>query len=483
MVDVILTSSYQPRSVSRIDIAPPLSLLLLAGALEQAGYASRILDLNLHRDGIGDDEDGHYIDLIASEIGQEPTLVGFSCLTTGHFPFFQEAAARLKARFPSLRIAIGGCHSSLFARDILDHCPEIDYVGIGESEEQIVQLVSGLSEQWDDFAPEIEAFGWRDGDGQTRLVERKTFNKDLDAIYHPAWHLADFSAYYRDHSNWHNPKQHDIRISIPIQTSRSCPYHCSFCSSIEVNGRGYRRRSASAVVDEIALHVEHFGHRYFGFVDDNLTVSKRHILAIMNEIVRRNLDIQFESFSGYHIATLDDEVIAALVAGGCVYTLMPIEHGNERMRNRIIGKRLATDKIYQVVESYRRFDVLVRAVFIMGFPEDTDETLRDTMAMIERLGVDLVDIFTLIPYPGTRVFEQAMRDGLFVGEVERTALWSGHYGLDNQSSAFYLKPYALSLDDLSRWRTAFDAVSRRHLQAWQRKKQPSGAGRVQVAAC
>lgn len=471
MFDVILVSSYQPSTVSRIDLSPPLSVLLLMGALEQAGYAARMVDLNLFVPTSALDEHEFYTNRIAEEIVNEQTLVGFSCLTTAHFPFFRAASARLKTRFPGIRIAIGGCHSSLFARDILDHCPDIDYIGIGESEEQIVQLVAGLDSDWINFQPDIEAFAWRDLGGHVCLNERKVFNKDLDSIYHPAWQSVDFTRYYRDHSNWHNPKGHEIKISIPIQTSRSCPFSCNFCSSIEVNGRGYRCRSASSIVDEIEFHVDHFDHRYFGFVDDNLTVSKKHILSIMNEIVRRHLDIQFESFSGYHIATLDEEMVSALVAGGCVYTLMPIEHGNERMRNQIIGKRLPTEKIFQVVDMYRRFDVLIRAIFIMGFPEDSDETLTDTLAMIEQMHVDLIDVFTLIPYPGTRVFDQAMRDNLFIDKIDRTELWSGHYKLSNQAGDFYIKPYTMSIDDLSEWRERFNLVTKNHLDTWVLKKK------------
>lgn len=469
MIDIILVSSYQPGSVTRIDIAPPLSVLLLMGALEQADYRSRMVDLNLYKPNNDKNEEDFYINVIISEILTEKTLVGFSCLTTGHFPFFKKAASALKSKFPNIRIAIGGCHSSLFGKDILDYCQEIDYVGIGESEEQIVALVSALNNNWNLPELNIDAFGWRDSTGNVQLRERKFFNKNIDSIYHPSWHLVDFSKYYRDHSQWHNPKQHDIKVSIPIQTSRSCPFSCNFCSSIEVNGRGYRRRSANFIVDEIQLHVEQFGHRYFGFVDDNLTVSKRHILSIMNEIVRRNLDIQFESFSGYHIATLDEEVITALVEGGCVYTLMPIEHGNERMRNQIIGKNLPTEKIYEAVANYRKFEVLIRAVFIMGFPEDTNETLQDTLTMIDQLNVDLIDVFTLIPYPGTKIFEQAMKDDLFFGKINRRDLWSGHYELSNKSNNFYLKPYALTLNDLNFWRKSFDDLSKKHLLRWKSK--------------
>lgn len=89
-IDIILVSSYQPGSVTRIDIAPPLSILLLMGALEKAGYISQMIDLNLYRPEENIDIDDFYINKISTQISTRKTLIGFSCLTTDIFRFLEK---------------------------------------------------------------------------------------------------------------------------------------------------------------------------------------------------------------------------------------------------------------------------------------------------------------------------------------------------------------------------------------------------------
>jgi radical SAM superfamily enzyme YgiQ (UPF0313 family) len=465
-MEILLISSFQSQKITRIDVAPPLSLLLLLGNLLRYHHQARLLDLNLFscRDDV--DQETQLIQAILQEIKDPQTLIGFSSFTTRHFPFVRRAARAIKEKHDDIHIVVGGIHVSLFAYDILQHCPEIDYAVIGEGEQQIVALADQLVKQWQPRSFSIPAFGWRDQNNRIQINPTGSLVENIDDIYIPAWNTVDFTHYYRDHSAWYNPRQHNIRISIPIQTSRGCPFSCNFCSAIQVYGRRYRARSPKHVVDEIQYHVEQHGHTYFGFVDDNFTVSKKHIIEIANQIVQRGLQIQFESFSGYHVATLDQEVIAALVAAGCVYTIMPIEHGNDYLRTNIIGKQLSKDKIYEVAALYRQYPVLTRGVFIMGFPEDTHDTLQDTLTMIEEIQLDLIDVFTLIPYPGTRVFEQSLTQNLLINAIDVTALWSGELELDNQSNAFYLKPMQLTLDDLQYWRSKFDGITQQHLAQW-----------------
>ncbi len=113
-------------------------------------------------------------------------------------------------------------------------------------------------------------------------------------------------------------------------------------------GRGLRLRSPERVVDEMEMLYQKYGQNYFGFIDDNLTLNKKHILNLCNEIIRRKMVIQLESSVGYNLNSLDEEVIDAMVQAGCTYMILPIEHGNDRIRNEIIGKRLSRDKIYEV---------------------------------------------------------------------------------------------------------------------------------------
>jgi len=462
---ILLVSSYRFENISRTDIAPPLGVLALAAVLRQSGMQPEVLDLNLVDPNDGQTPEDAYIAAIIGHCqnANEKTLIGFSCLTTTHFPFMRIATQKIKQLYPTAKTCLGGVHATLFINEIMHNCPEFDYVISGEGEEQIVALAHAVqSQDWSTLVNQ-QALGYRDIDGNVVINPRVHYIKDLDTLPMPAWDMIDFPKYYRDHTGWRNPKGHDIKISIPLMTTRSCPYDCNFCSSESIMGRGFRKRSPKQVVDEIEYHVKELGHNYFGFADDNLTLRKDHIMAICNDIVKRKLDIQFESFNGYNLASLDDEVVAALVAAGCVYVILPIEHGNDYMRNTVIGKRLPREKIFEVNNLYRKHKLLRRGVFIMGFPEDTPETLNSTRDMINDLDLDLCNVFSLIPFPGTKVFKQIIKDNLLISKIDVDKLWTGDMGLNTGGTDFYVKPYAMSIDQLSEYRGIFDQLATERL--------------------
>lgn len=456
----LLISSSRFGGVSRSDIAPPLNLLYIAAVFRKSGVASQLLDLNLVPvSGPDKANDEQMAAIRAQLLAYTPDIVGISCLTTAHFPFMLKVAVLARKVLPRTKILLGGVHATLFAREILEHCQEFDFLVLGEGEEQTAKLAKAISLGKLDDLSGIQALGWRTPSGEVRINPRRNYIEDLDSIPMPAWDMIDFKLYYRNHSNWYNPKQHDIKISIPLLSTRSCPYDCNFCSAHETMGRGFRRRTPSHVVDELAYHVNTFGHRYFGFADDNLTLDKRYVIDVCREIAKRGLDIQFESFNGYNLASLDDEVVDALASVGCIYAILPIEHGSDRMRNEVIGKRLPREKIFEVMNLYKKHKIQTRAMFIMGFPEDTADTLEETRRMVGDLAPDMADVFTLIPFPGTRVFRQAIRDGLFIRDIDESSLWEGVLPLNTKGAEFYIKPYAMSLEELIHWRKGFDAIS------------------------
>lgn len=457
---ILLVSSFNFDSVSRIDIAPPLNLLYIAAVLRKSGVSVELYDLNLVSVSEMNEPDEERLRSLRSKLMEyKPDMLGISSLTTAHFPFMRRVAAAAKQILPAVKIVIGGVHASLFAKEILENCSDFDFVIIGEGEGQITQLAQAIEGGRLEDLSSIQSLGWLTPAGKVVLNKRKNYIENLDSLPMPAWDLVDFDCYYRDHSNWYNPKNHDIKISIPILSTRSCPYNCNFCSAYATMGRGFRKHSPRRVVDEIEYHINIYNHNYFGFADDNLTLDKKHVLGICEEISRRGLDIQFESFNGYNLASLDEEVVNALASVGCIYAILPIEHGSEWMRNKIIGKKLPQNKIFEVMNLYKKHKIQTRAMFIMGFPEDTPETLGETLKMIEELGPDMADVFTLIPFPGTRVFRQVVEEGLLVENIDESQLWAGMLPLNTKGNEFYIKPAAMTLDELAYWRKTFDNIS------------------------
>lgn len=456
-MDILLITSYTVDSVTRVGRTPPISLLCLAAVLRQAGHKPRILDLDVLSITPDLDRETFYIQTVLEAVGDtSPGMVGLNCLLSTHFPFVRRMATSIKSRYPSLPVVVGGIHPTLFAAEILQHCPDIDAIALGEGEDQVVALAQAFADgNWTSFH-NIEALAFRDRDGQVTVTPRRGYIKDLDRLPLPAWDLIRLEEYYTDHSSWYNPRGLDIKMSVPILSSRSCPYSCSFCSVHKMMGRGLRLRSPELVVDEMQMLYERYGLNYFGFVDDNLTLNKPHIMTICREIVRRRMVIQFESFNGYNLNSLDEEILGAMVEAGCVYVILPIEHGSDRIRQEIIGKTLPREKIFQVVELCKRFNLLTRGYFIMGFPEETRETLMDTYNLILDLQLDMNQVFNLIPYPGTRLFQQALRDGLFLNEIDVARLWDGTWDLNALQNQFYLRPYRLGLEEMWEFREKFD---------------------------
>ena len=459
-MDILLISSYTMNYVTREDRSPPLSLLCLTAVLRKAGHRVHLIDLVVLGAPEGVDRETFYLVKIRQAVRDiAPGMVGINCLLSAHFPFVRSVAAEIKEVAPDMPVVIGGIHPTLFSKEILANCPQIDAIVLGEGENQAVALAEAFSKKngRTDLS-QVEALAYRDGDGKIKVNPRTSYIQDLNQLPMPAWDSIDIEGYFVDHSTWYNPRGLDIKMSVPIMTSRSCPYDCSFCSSKHLMGRGFRLRDSRRVVDEMQWLYEQHGLNYFGFVDDNLTLNKAHILSICNEIVKRGMIIEFESFNGYNLASLDAEIVAAMVEAGCVYVILPIEHGDDRMRNEIIGKRLPREKIYEVVELYKSHNLLTRGVFIMGFPEDTPRTLDETLKLIHELQLDMTNVFNLIPFPGTKIFDQANRDGLFLQDIDMGRLWEGNWELNAVQNQFYLKPYHMTLEELKDYRRRFDEL-------------------------
>lgn len=446
----------------------PVALLYLAAMLRERGHEPHILDLSIHAPVDEDDPHSPFWPLIDAHIRDiSPGLIGINCFTTLHFPMVLGAAQAIRAHYPDIPIATGGAHPSLFPREILQHTSAFDFVAVGESEDSFADLADAVAAGNLDRLEHIQSLAFRQ-DGKINLTPRRDYVADLDDIPTPAWDLISFSNYHTDLSKWYNPKGLEFNLSVPILSSRSCPFTCNFCAIYTTMGRKLRLRSPASVVDEIEMLHRERGQNYFGFIDDNVNINKKHIIAICNDIVRRGLNIQWETTCGTYLAALNDEVIAAMSAAGCVFVRLPIEHGNDEMR-ALVGKKLPHDKIVEVAQTLKRHQMFTSSMFIMGFPEDTNETLEDTRRLIEELDLDLNYVFNIIPFPGTRVFQQAERDGLFLDGFNPDELWKGGINLDpvQDEARFFIKPYNMSLDDLRHFRRVFDAMQFRSTKARQ----------------
>jgi magnesium-protoporphyrin IX monomethyl ester (oxidative) cyclase len=350
-------------------------------------------------------------------ISKEISVIGINCLYSGLFPVVMHLAKSARKINPNIKVVIGGIHPTIYAEQILNHYSgDIDYVVLGEGESSFVELLYCLEANLQHDIALIDGLGyWID---DTAVINSKTkFVEYLDELPFPAVDLLNITDYYTDTSAWHNPKRKPINTPVPILSSRSCPKCCNFCSMHLVHGKKIRFRSPENVVKEMKMYRDTYGLTYFNITDDNLTLHKQNLMKLMGLIISEKLDIQFSTENGVYINNLDEEVLDAMTAAGLARLHLAFETGSDYIRNQVIGKNLYNTKINEISEiiSKEKYNhVFLYGYFVIGLPEETEETLEETFELIKSFPLDNYSLFYAIPVPGTKLYDQCLRDKLFV---------------------------------------------------------------------
>ena len=309
------------------------------------------------------------------------------------------AAARIVARLvkqlnPDTKVVLGGPHAAMVGPEILD-CADIDIVVRGEGEQALVELLTAMRNG--DDLDGIPGLIFRSGDDVVTNVPRELM-ADLDELDYPhesAKHVL-----------------HDYRLYPPeafnhIFATRGCPYNCFFCGSRNVWGRNVRFRSAGKVIEEIQ-RLGRLGISHVHFDDDTFGVKASYITALCEGIANKCPDMSWSC--ELHVNLINDETIALMARAGCTSIQLGVESGNNEILKQI-RKGFEIDKAIAAADTIRRHGVDVEAFFMVGFPQETEQTLADTVTAMRRIkGRMSYSIFT--PYPGTEAFEYCRERGL-----------------------------------------------------------------------
>lgn len=173
---IILINPPTPEYMPNKEFIPPPSLLYLAGVLQRADFTVSILDLNTYKPWeIVTDSTDIFLNIIITEQISDfrPSLIGIGCLFSGQFPSVLKLSESIKNHFPTIPIVIGGMHPTIYPAEILKNCPSIDYVVVGEGEEQIVALASAVKNNSFPFE-QLEGFAYRNN-GKVMVNPKKNF--------------------------------------------------------------------------------------------------------------------------------------------------------------------------------------------------------------------------------------------------------------------------------------------------------------------
>ena len=367
--------------------APPLGLLYVAASARQAGMNVAVLDMN--HPPISDSA---LADLITKT---RPRLVALSVLSTSS-PQAKRLAAKIKGQFPDIGLIAGGIHPTVLPQDMLG--AGVDYVVEGEGEATIVELAQHI---FDGKSLEnIPGLVYYDSQSTKELIRtpRRKTCMDLDTLPLPARDLVPIKEYGQ---------------SGALCSSRGCPYTCSFCSSVSSNGHQYRQRSISQVIEEMQYMDDAFGIERFQFLDDNFTADLDRAAALSESLLDRGYIWSCQTTIMELAERID--VLDLMFEAGCREVYFGLETGSRRLMRKFKGIDLGvaltvlshSASIHNNSESkLNRLQTVVG--FIIGHPEDDEESIEETIQFalrLRKLGIDTM-LSIMQPYPGSLIHSQ-----------------------------------------------------------------------------
>jgi len=366
----------------------PLALLAVGSALDQSRYEVVIVDGRLERDPIAR--------VLAAVEGA--ACLGISVLTGTPIRDALAVTRAVRAAKPRCPIVWGGWHPSLFPVDTLRESGA-DAIVIGQGEETFADVVE-------------------------RLVAGETLRgvagamAAADVCMNPPRPTRDING-FPGHDYGLIPIERYFTLKRERQldyiTSQGCRFRCTFCADPTVYGRAWFGLEPARMGDELEHLWKRHGFTDVGFQDETFFTHTARVSGIADEILRRGLRFSWmATMRADQGARLDDAVLESCRRAGLRRVMIGLEAGSQAMLDWM-KKDITLDQTFVSAEKCRANGIAVLFNLIIGFPDETPESVSATLAAAKRLralGPDFqVALFHYRPYPGTPITDDLARRG------------------------------------------------------------------------
>ena len=324
-----------------------------------------------------------------------------------------------KIRSFGIPVIIGGPHVTFLPDEALEHA---DYVIRGEAEEALVSFI----ETWEngkDFST-VSNLSYQTA-GKTFHNPVKPLSRSLDENPFPDFSLSQYTK-----------NKIAGKTTLPVQTSRGCPFHCSFCSVTGMFGNAYRFRSTENIIAELYRYNPK-KHSIF-FYDDNFTANRKRAKALLRRMIEEKLNFKWSTQVRVDIAK-DAELVQLMKKAGCHLVYIGMESVNPKSL-KSMKKQQTVDDMAQAIKVLQRQGIRIHGMFVYGFDEDDWHTVKETVRFAKRAKLSSTQFLLLTPLPGSEFYNRVTDEKRI--QFHDWALYDAHHAV--------FKPKRLSLFDLQR---------------------------------
>jgi anaerobic magnesium-protoporphyrin IX monomethyl ester cyclase len=281
----------------------------------------------------------------------------------------------------------------------MEECEYVDVIVKGEGEETTKELVEAIGRGIP--LNGVKGITFRGGNEMID-TDPRPFIKNIDDIPFPSRDLLPMSLYEFNGVGY-----------TTMLTSRGCPFKCSFCSSSRLFGGYWRGRSPENVLREMKIIYDEYSVRNIEFLDDTFTLNQKRAEKICDGIIEQGWDISWGASS--RVDTLSRKLVEKMKKAGCWILFLGIESGSQRILDAM-RKGITIEQAKKAVRMVKEAGIRVLGSFIIGFPQDTLETIRETIKFAKRLNLDYAQFSILTPYPGTPLFDYVKGSNMLLTE-------------------------------------------------------------------
>lgn len=379
---------YNPKAVF-FDM--PLALLAIGTVLDSEKYEVIIIDGRIEEDAIASIKP-HLDDAIC---------FGTTIITGAPIKDGLYTCEKIKQLAPDLPIVWGGWHTSLFAKEPIQEHHYIDITVQGQGEATFKELIHHL----DKGLPldDIKGLTFRKDNEIKKNFPRPI--EQMNDMERVNYDLIDVEKYFEKKGK----RQFDFISSI------GCFYRCTFCADPFVFQRKFSAISPKKMVDDLEYYQQKYQFDDLNFQDETFFTYAKRIHEFAEEIVNRGLKF---SWAGTMRADqgerLSDEDWVLAKKSGLRRLLIGVESGSQEMMDWL-KKDIKLTQVFYCADKCAELGINVIFPFIVGFPNETDKSIVETVKTIKKLrnksqGFD-TPIFYFKPYPGSQITQDVVAEG------------------------------------------------------------------------